>query len=507
MADTTTRLGLTQPEMTDNIIDSIPALYSNMAKIDLAAAKGKWDAAVDPTATDDELDGYVVGSAWWNILDHKLFICEDPTAGAAVWRQIWPVLPAGVAFAATSKILARKTAGAGAGEEISLSDLLDFIGSAERGDILYRDASEWARLAAATRGQAFITGGASANPLYIDYHSDIYRQLLINGGFQINQQAVSPYTSATTPANNDDTYAAPDQWILLSDGNDVVDVYQKTTLLPPGAAAALLLEVETAGKKFGILQIVESKDAIKYAGQVASLQFKARTTAGKIIRNIRAAILSWTGTADAVTSDVVSAWNAEGENPTWAANWTAENTPGDLALVGGYWTTYRIENISIDTAGLTNLAVFIWCDDGDAAVDDLMHLADVQLNVGPVCLPYMPRSFADELHRCMRYYQKSYAYATAPGTITQTGNRYSIAASSYTFYDAMIAFLVPMAKTPSVTAYSTATGAANNVYREGIGDVAATTSDKSEVSFLVNLGGGGVVNDPYRVQWVAAARL
>jgi len=353
---------------------------------------------------------------------------------------------------------------------------------------------------------AFITRGSGADPVYVDYHDDLFRQLLINGGFQVNQHAVTTYTAATVPDNGDDHYLH-DQWILLSDGNDIVDVSAETSVIPSGATASVKFEVETQNKKFGYLQIIENKDAIKYAGQVASLQFKARTTTGKIIRNIRAAVLSWSSTADTVTSDVVSAWGNEGDNPTFATNWTAENTAANNALVADTWTTYKIENISIDTASMANLAVFIWVDDTDAAVDDLLYIGDVQLNVGPVCLPYMCRSFADELHRCMRYYQKSYAYATSPGTITQVGNRFSTAASAYVFYDAMIPLLVPMAKTPSVTPYSTATGAANNVYLDGVGDVAAGSSDKSEISFLVNLGGRGVLNATYRVQWVADARL
>jgi hypothetical protein len=65
---------------------------------------------------------------------------------------------------ATSRILGRKTAGAGDVEELTLSELLDFIGSAAQGDILYRGASSWARLPAGTAGQYLKTNGAGANP-------------------------------------------------------------------------------------------------------------------------------------------------------------------------------------------------------------------------------------------------------------------------------------------------------------------------------------------------------
>lgn len=75
-------------------------------------------------------------------------------------------IQAALTFAVASRIAARKTAGAGAGEESTLSEILDFIGSAAQGDILYRDASAWARLGAGTSGQFLKTQGAAANPIW-----------------------------------------------------------------------------------------------------------------------------------------------------------------------------------------------------------------------------------------------------------------------------------------------------------------------------------------------------
>lgn len=87
-------------------------------------------------------------------------------------------------FAATKKIAARKTAGAGAAEEISASDVLDFITSTQ-GDILYRNATAWVRLAAGTAGQVLQTGGAGANPSWVDTGSPT--------------GTVSPYAGSTSP--------------------------------------------------------------------------------------------------------------------------------------------------------------------------------------------------------------------------------------------------------------------------------------------------------------------
>jgi hypothetical protein len=67
-------------------------------------------------------------------------------------------------ISATSRILGRKTAAAGDTEECTLSEILDFVGSAAQGDILYRGASTWTRLAAGTNGHYLQTKGSGANP-------------------------------------------------------------------------------------------------------------------------------------------------------------------------------------------------------------------------------------------------------------------------------------------------------------------------------------------------------
>lgn len=66
-------------------------------------------------------------------------------------------------ISATQRLLGRNTAGAGDAEEVSISTVLDWIGSAQ-GSVLYRGASGWAVLAPGTSGQFLQTQGAGANP-------------------------------------------------------------------------------------------------------------------------------------------------------------------------------------------------------------------------------------------------------------------------------------------------------------------------------------------------------
>lgn len=97
---------------------------------------------------------------------------------------------------ATSRVLGRKTSGAGDAEECTLSELLDFIGSAAQGDILYRGASAWARLAAGTSGHYLQTQGAAANPQWA----------AVGGGFAAGTKLLFQQTAAPTGWTKDTTH-------------------------------------------------------------------------------------------------------------------------------------------------------------------------------------------------------------------------------------------------------------------------------------------------------------
>lgn len=226
---------------------------------------------------------------------------------------------------------------------------------------------------------------------------------LINGGFTVWQRGTT-ITAATAFPNNDDTYCA-DRWNLLSDGNDIVDP-QTAGTVPEGSFRSMELLVATANKKAGVLQIIEGFNSAAFKGQKASLSFQAVTAAGNIINNIRAAIVEWTGARDVVTSDLVSAWGAQGVNPTVVANWAIKNTPADLALSTSF-QRFTIENISISSSA-NNVGVFIWIDDTDAATGDQVFLADIQLEIGTVATEFerVPESI-NEI-RCLRYFQKTF---------------------------------------------------------------------------------------------------
>ncbi len=229
------------------------------------------------------------------------------------------------------------------------------------------------------------------------------KNVIINGDFSISQRGTS-FTGATVPLNSDDTFLL-DRWILLSDGNDIVDVTQQSSGGVSGNENYIRLDVETAQKKFGILQVIENKNCKSLIGETASLSFEAKVTDITKLTDIRAAVVSWSSTADTVTSDIVATWEAEGTIPVLAANWTAENVAADLGVTAS-WVKYSINGISIDTASTANVGVFIYSN--DVATNDtagiFLEITNVQLEKSSVATDFEYRQIGDELARCQRYY-------------------------------------------------------------------------------------------------------
>lgn len=158
MADSfTSKLNLTKPEVGSSTdtwgtklnsdLDTIDALFDTGPY--LKVSKGGTGAG---TAADARTN-LGLGA----LATKSLITSSDITDGTIVYADLQNI-------SATSRVLGRKSSGAGVTEELTLSEILDFVGSAAQGDILYRGSSGWSRLAAGTSGQVLTTGGAAANP-------------------------------------------------------------------------------------------------------------------------------------------------------------------------------------------------------------------------------------------------------------------------------------------------------------------------------------------------------
>ena len=242
-----------------------------------------------------------------------------------------------------------------------------------------------------------ISGVATINGAGLQAHNYI-----LNPEFNVAQRG--KVINATTPfsgANNDASYTL-DKWILLSDGNDIVDIAQTDSNVPTGSQNAIELEVETANKKFGIVQFLENVNCESILGQEVTLSFQAQATAN--LDDVRAAIIAWDGTEDAPTKDIINSWETEGSNPTLVSNFTFENTPADLNVTTSF-AKYSI-TATIDTSGAKNVAVFIWSNvTGTTAGTDKLQISQVQLEKGSSASAFSFTDFSDQFLKCARYFR------------------------------------------------------------------------------------------------------
>jgi hypothetical protein len=308
------------------------------------------------------------------------------------------------------------------------------------------------------------------------------RNALINGDFAIDQRvrpgdSITHVSSSVFP-NNDDAYTF-DRWYILSDGNNRVEVNQETSDLPgeqydyqQTGCRLRVVNTSASAFKFGIAQIIEQRNCVGLIGKPVTLSFKIKVSSTTKLDNIKVAIVEWTGTADTVTSDIVSTWNAEGTNPTLITNASYVNTPVNINAQNS-WTEYGTTNAQPFTGTVSgsakNLIVFIWSDVTDTTAGDFIYITDVQLEAGSVATPYDRLPIDAQLERCLRYtYGLWQTSANAPfgiGLCTATNK-----------FDTIIPYPVPMRGTPSATysagttfrIYTTASFAGNTIATSAI---------------------------------------
>jgi hypothetical protein len=356
---------------------------------------------------------------------------------------------------------------------------------------------------------AFNGGSNSGSLLWVPQPPSI--NFVTNGGFEIWQRGLNITNASFGYINNDDSYTA-DCWILLSNGNNIVNVARDAGYsdINFGSSASLRCTVVTPSTKFGVLQILEGAESAQLVGKNASLSFAVKSTG---VTAVSAAVISWTGAVDNVTSDVVAAWNVVGTPPTLAANWTYENAVVSTPLTAGYAGNYLF-NIPIDTVGTTNVGIFIWADDTTSLVGATMNVTSVQLVLGKTLtqLPFVP--IEHTIEKCQRYFQKDLPLDTALGTAaTQNVGAalFSPTGIGNTVKYAKIPFNVPMRTTPAVSTYSialTANMGSDNTGANLAANSATTAAIDNTGFFMVNTSGAPILTTGYfQVHWFADASM
>jgi hypothetical protein len=338
-----------------------------------------------------------------------------------------------------------------------------------------------------------------------DNSEKFYHNYIINPDGAIAQRGTT-ITAASLFNNDDDSYTM-DRHCLLSDGDDIVDV-SRSTDAPDGSKYAIKHLVSTANKKFGFCRFIENEEAVKLDGQIVSIGFQAKVNAGSNIDNIRAAVISWDGAADTITSDVVSVWNGAGSNPTLVANWTYENVATNMAITDSY-QLFSIGGIEIDTASMANIGLFVWIDDVDAAINDEFYVSQIRLiknNYLP--LSYTPRNIDEETRLCQRTVEKTYNIDIEPASVTTVGHLVGYTTSADTS-SIQINWRYKTIKrdTPAITIYNPTTGATAEFRTGAGGSVDAATNGSGQAGTMIINSAASTVNTTHACHAIAIIDL
>jgi hypothetical protein len=246
----------------------------------------------------------------------------------------------------------------------------------------------------------YTDGVTAAIQTQLDSHAR--NNLLINGAFNITNRSSSAVTS------DDNDYGQCDRWKFLGDSTTIWN-QTSTSVYPTAGDRSLQIIPSTSNKKIAAMQIIEGRVARQL--QDKQVTFSCYLKGDANYDDVRIAILSWTGSLNAVT-DPVSSWGASGTNPTWATSWTAENTPADLSVTTS-WARYSV-TATLDTASINNIAVVVFSNSTTPINTDSLYIAMAQLEVGGQVSDFDVRSRALELEMCARFYQ-SYDYSSGYG--------------------------------------------------------------------------------------------
>lgn len=223
------------------------------------------------------------------------------------------------------------------------------------------------------------------------------RNLLLNGDFRVSQRALG--------ATSDDAYCF-DRWYVLTQTGSVA-MSQLSHPEDAQATAARMTQSQASAQRMGLAQIVEGNNCAHLRSQDVVLSGRIRCSVSQAIRY---AILSWTGTKDTVTSDVVNDWTSS--SYTAGGFFLGSNlvvtAVGSLTPAANTWTALP-DLTEAASASLNNLIVMIWTE-GTIAQNATLDFGVIQLQSGDESTAFERVQEAQSVAECMRYYEAGTVY-------------------------------------------------------------------------------------------------
>ena len=228
----------------------------------------------------------------------------------------------------------------------------------------------------------------------------MFRNRIINGGFDIWQRGTTPGTMAASTQAGE--YVSADRWkvgaVSFSVGYNFVSLTQLSTGLPTGVKFAGKVTSTAAGTDaICIGQYIESANSYSLVGQKLTVSMKLKKLAGfDTGTQIGISVFSL-GTADTASTNM--------EAPA-AGGCTLQFTTNHT-LTTSDWETVTVTSSSVMPAAAANgLLLHIYYAKTDMGASEKFAVAQVQLEPGTVATPFEFRPYGTELALCQRYFYR-----------------------------------------------------------------------------------------------------
>lgn len=314
--------------------------------------------------------------------------------------------------------------------------------------------------------------------------------LLTNGDFRIQQRVATAATNIAGVSLTTRAGVVADRWAVTV-GNVTTPQWTQVdagTTVEAGLLSRYYGKItqNTNAAKFIFSQFLANEDIAHVRGSKVRISVKLKQFVGSnAVYRLGLLQLNSSGTID-VCPAFISAIGGASVEPTWGTNLVAVSP--DASPVGENGTISGVAlSITSTAAWVRSSAVFtipanclnlvpVLYRDTLGAASDVVGIAEFQMTQGPDLIDYVPLPYEVELNRCLRYFYKTFSYATVPaqslgvttGCVKWTAGVAGAVAGTWGYF----AFAVPMrTASPTITLFNPA--AANAQVRQ----IGATAGD------------------------------
>jgi hypothetical protein len=328
------------------------------------------------------------------------------------------------------------------------------------------------------------------------------RNGVINSGFNVWQRGTSISNFGFF------TLYTADRWAFLSvnSGRTISRQLTNDTTNLPNIQYCARVQRDSGNTDTTYLQLsqsFETLNSIPFAGKTVTYSFYARKGANySATSNILVGRFS-TGTG--TDQSVIAGYTGGIDTDT---NFTITST----------WQRFSV-TLTVPATATEIATTLRYTPTGTAGANDYFEVTGVQLEVGNQASPFVPAGGGSpqaELAMCQRYYQKSYAQATAPATNSQTSGivfAQGVVALANATALGWVKFPVIMRTSPTVAPYSYTSSTVNTVSNGAGTDLAVNSGQATyigENGFAAINNSGGLItpsNGGFVFHYIASAEL